>query len=51
MNDAISKQHRVESLVALSELKSTNLVAELSSTHLLQAVDRVCTSSTITNTA
>ena len=51
MNDAISEQHREEFLAALSELKDTDLVAELFSAYLSQAVDRVCTGATITNRA
>ena len=51
MNDAISEQHREEFLAALSEIEDANLVEELFSAYLLDAVDRVRTGWTITNWA
>ena len=51
IRDDLSKQYREKFLAALSELKDTNMVAELFMAYLTQAVDRVCTVSTTTGRA
>ena len=51
IRDALSERYRDKFLAALSELKDTNMVAELFMAYLTQAVDRVCTVSTTTGRA